>query len=42
MKHLINIADLSAEEILALMDEADRFREALDGREVKKLSLIHI
>ena len=37
MKHLIDIADLSAEEILALMDEADRFREALDGREVKKL-----
>ena len=37
MKHLIGIADLSAEEILALMDEADRFREALDGREVKKL-----
>ena len=37
MKHLINIADHSAEEILGLMDEADRFREALDGREVKKL-----
>lgn len=37
MKHLIDIADLSPEEILALMDEADRFREALDGREVKKL-----
>ena len=37
MKHLINIADLSAAEILALMDEADRFREALNGREVKKL-----
>ena len=37
MKYLIDIADLSAEEILALMDEADRFREALDGREVKKL-----
>ena len=37
MKHLITIADLSAEDILGLMDEADRFREALDGREVKKL-----
>ncbi|OHO66121.1 aspartate carbamoyltransferase catalytic subunit [Corynebacterium sp. HMSC036D02] len=37
MKHLINIADHSAEEILGLMDEADRFREALEGREVKKL-----
>ncbi|OFT27993.1 aspartate carbamoyltransferase [Corynebacterium sp. HMSC08F01] len=37
MKHLIDIADLSREEIIELMDEADRFREALDGREIKKL-----
>ena len=37
MKHLISISDLSAADILALMDEADRFREALNGREVKKL-----
>lgn len=37
MKHLIDIADLSREEVLGLMDEADRFREALDGREIKKL-----
>ena len=37
MKHLIEIADLSREEIVGLMDEADRFREALDGREIKKL-----
>lgn len=37
MKHLIDIADLSREEIVALMDEADRFREAINGREVKKL-----
>lgn len=37
MKHLIDIADLSREEIIGLMDEADRFREALDGREIKKL-----
>lgn len=37
MKHLLNIADLSAEEIVSLLDEADRFREALAGREVKKL-----
>ena len=37
MKHLIDIADLSREEIVGLMDEADRFREALDGREIKKL-----
>lgn len=37
MKHLIDIADLSRYEIVGLMDEADRFREALDGREIKKL-----
>ena len=37
MKHLISIADLSRNEIIGLMDEADRFREALDGREMKKL-----
>lgn len=37
MKHLISIADLSREEIIGLMDEADRFREALEGREMKKL-----
>ena len=37
MKHLIDIADLSRDEIVGLMDEADRFREALDGREIKKL-----
>ena len=37
MKHLIDIADLSRGEIVGLMDEADRFREALDGREIKKL-----
>lgn len=37
MKHLIDIADLSRGEILGLMDEADRFREALEGREIKKL-----
>ena len=29
MKHLIDIADLNREEIVGLMDEADRFREAL-------------
>ncbi|QDZ42675.1 aspartate carbamoyltransferase catalytic subunit [Corynebacterium sp. sy039] len=37
MKHLLSIADLSKDEIIALMDEADRFREALAGRELKKL-----
>lgn len=37
MKHLLSIADLSKDEIIGLMDEADRFREALLGREIKKL-----
>lgn len=37
MKHLLSIADLSKDEIVSLMDEADRFREALEGRELKKL-----
>lgn len=37
MKHLLSIADLSREEIVALMDEADRFGEALQGRSVKQL-----
>lgn len=37
MKHLLSIGDLSATEILGLMDEADRFAEALTGREMKKL-----
>ena len=37
MKHLLSIADLSKDEIISLMDEADRFREALDGKDLKKL-----
>ncbi|WP_291313665.1 aspartate carbamoyltransferase catalytic subunit [Corynebacterium sp. UBA2622] len=37
MKHLIDIKDLSREEIVGIMDEADRFREALEGRDIKKL-----
>ncbi len=37
MLHLLSISDLGHEEIVGLMDEADRFREALAGREVKKL-----
>ena len=37
MKNLISISDLSKAEILSIMDEADRFAEALKGREVKKL-----
>jgi aspartate carbamoyltransferase catalytic subunit len=37
VKHLLSISDLDKDEILGLLDEADKFREALDGREVKKL-----
>lgn len=37
MKHLLDIADVSATDLVALLDEADRFKEVLDGREVKKL-----
>src|SRR5690625_3011955 len=31
------MADLSKNEIVGLLDEADKFRETLEGREVKKL-----
>lgn len=37
MKHLLSIADLSKDEIVALMDETDRFRESLEGRSVRQL-----
>ena len=37
MKHLLSIADLNRDEILGLMDEADRFRDTLLDREIKKL-----
>ncbi|MDN8621292.1 aspartate carbamoyltransferase catalytic subunit [Corynebacterium sanguinis] len=37
MKHLIDIKDLTRDEIVGIMDEADRFKEALHGREMKKL-----
>lgn len=37
MKHLLNLGDLNASEITDLMDEADRFAEALHGRQMKKL-----
>ncbi len=37
MKHLLSISDLSREEVIGLLEEADRFRETLEGREVKKL-----
>lgn len=37
MKHLLSIADLDRDEIVEIMDEADRFRETLLDREIKKL-----
>ncbi len=37
MKHLLTAADLSRDEAVALLDDADRFAEALLGREVNKL-----
>src|SRR6201998_893635 len=36
-RHLLSTADLSREGATAILDDADRFREALLGREVKKL-----
>lgn len=37
MKHLLSIADLDADEIIGLLDEADRFLDVLADREIKKL-----
>lgn len=37
MKHLLSIADLDADQITGLLDEAERFSEALADRDVKKL-----
>ena len=37
MKHLLSISDLSKDEIIALMDTADSFRESLEGRSVPQL-----
>ena len=37
MKHLLSAADLTRDEATAILDDADRFSEALLGREVKKL-----
>ena len=36
-RHLLSAADLSRDEATAILDDADRFRETLLGREVKKL-----
>lgn len=37
MKHLLSIADLTAEAATGLLDEAERFEQVLLGREVRKL-----
>lgn len=37
MRHLLSAADLSLDEATAILDNADRFKQALLGREVKKL-----
>lgn len=37
MKHLLSAADLTRDEATAILDDADRFLQALAGREVKKL-----
>ncbi|MET0453929.1 MAG: aspartate carbamoyltransferase catalytic subunit [Mycobacterium sp.] len=36
-RHLLSAADLSRDEAIAILDDADRFSSALLGREVKKL-----
>ena len=36
-RHLLSAADLTRDEATAILDDADRFRDALVGREVKKL-----
>ncbi|MEE6170194.1 MULTISPECIES: aspartate carbamoyltransferase catalytic subunit [unclassified Mycolicibacterium] len=36
-RHLLSAAELTREDATAILDDADRFREALLGREVKKL-----
>ncbi|MEX3650073.1 aspartate carbamoyltransferase, partial [Mycolicibacterium porcinum] len=36
-RHLLAAGDLSRDDATAILDDADRFREALLGREVKKL-----
>jgi aspartate carbamoyltransferase catalytic subunit len=37
VKHLLTAADLTRDEATAILDDADRFKQALVGREVKKL-----
>ena len=37
MKHLLSAADLTRDDAVAILDNADRFSQALLGREIKKL-----
>lgn len=37
LRHLLSAADLTRDEATAILNDADRFRQALVGREVKKL-----
>ncbi|WP_319436349.1 aspartate carbamoyltransferase catalytic subunit [Mycobacterium sp. RTGN5] len=37
IRHLLSASDLTRDEATAILDDADRFRQALLGREVKKL-----
>lgn len=37
IRHLLSAADLTRDQATAILDDADRFRQALVGREVKKL-----
>ena len=37
MRHLLSAVDLTRDDATAILDNADRFRQALLGREVKKL-----
>ena len=41
-RHLLAAGDLSRDEATAILDDADRFREALLGREVKKLPTLRL
>ena len=35
VRHLLSAADLTRDEAIAILDDADRFRSALLGRDVK-------
>ena len=37
MRHLLSVSDLTRESATELLDEAERFEQALVGREIKKL-----